>query len=77
MSDHVTSHQPAIKLLPRLVARPDRSTSHMTTDPAVDPIELAGPLEDGRERNADAPCAHALSPSLPACFNPYFDLPPV
>ena len=77
MSDHVTSYESAIKLLPRLVARSDRSTSKLTTDPAVDPIESEGALDDGRDRNAGAACAQALSPALPAGFNPYFDLPPV
>jgi hypothetical protein len=76
MSDQDPSHQLTKKLLPRLVAQRERPARQSAPYPA-DTVESDGPLEDGNDRNPGAGCAQALSPPLPAGFNPYFDLPPV
>jgi len=78
MSDHCNSLRHAATLLPRLVAHHDDRSSQGAADDALVTVEApAAPPEDRKSRTHGAECAQAPLPSLPAGFNPYFDLPPV
>ena len=72
MTDHVVSQQHTKKLLPRLVVQCERPIQ-----PTSGQIESDGPLQDANARAPGGKCLQAMTPPLPAGFNPYFDLPPV
>ena len=78
MSDHHSGFQHSTTLLLRLVAHRDHRSRPGAADDAQVAVDAAAIAPEDHESPGDrAERTQALSPPLPAGFNPYFDLPPV